>query len=287
MALSNYAIGGIVMIFIGIILLIIGVVLLAIDQSNQSVSEWWVWALIVIGVVALIVGIALFFIPEPKTKKSVNSVCGTPSCPKGIALKTKGGCPTRSPSNFAECVQRCEQKFPTLCSQPSRNMYPTVEGDYTSSTPPTPPTPPMSRTDTNILPPPPSSLTRRTPPISTPPPSRETSVRQQVRFPNPPETYESCKRKCESRFSPSRPIASAYSRPVPRRALTNPRRTSGGAPLKRRTDPSLARGGVSSSRFSSSRSIDSPLEIGDSRRRSSSNPTQQEEYSPRPFWRVV
>ena len=67
MVWTDYSTGGTIVIIIGIVLLITGIVILALDQNNQKVSEWWVWALIVIGVIALLVGICLFFIPSPKT----------------------------------------------------------------------------------------------------------------------------------------------------------------------------------------------------------------------------
>lgn len=67
MTWTPYKTAGIIVIIIGVILLIAGVIELAIDQSNQTTSEWWVWGLIVIGVIALLVGICLFFIPAPLT----------------------------------------------------------------------------------------------------------------------------------------------------------------------------------------------------------------------------
>ncbi len=67
MVWTDYSTGGTIVIIIGIVLLIAGIVVLGLDQNNQKVSEWWVWALIVIGVIALLVGICLFFIPSPKT----------------------------------------------------------------------------------------------------------------------------------------------------------------------------------------------------------------------------
>lgn len=113
MALTGYAIGGIVMIVIGIILLIAGVILLAIDQSNQTVSQWWVWALIVIGIIALLVGIALFFIPEPKTGMEAYMTARTTAvdpcnpCPQP--------CPPPCPPRYVELQPACPQPCPQPC----------------------------------------------------------------------------------------------------------------------------------------------------------------------------
>ena len=124
MALTGYAIGGIVMIVIGIILLIAGIVLLAIDQSNQTVTEWWVWALIVVGVIALLVGIALFFIPEPKakTEKKMTKVdpcnpCPQPCPPPPCAMDLEPACPQACPQACppTPCAMDLEPACPQAC----------------------------------------------------------------------------------------------------------------------------------------------------------------------------
>lgn len=116
MALTGYAIGGIVMIVVGIILLIAGIIVLAIDQSNQTVSEWWVWALIVVAVIALLVGIALFFIPEPKTNMEKTKMevdpcnpcpkaCPPPPCTVDLEPVCPKACPPPNPCN--PCKPSC------------------------------------------------------------------------------------------------------------------------------------------------------------------------------------
>lgn len=119
MALTGYAIGGIVMIFVGIVLLIAGVVLLAIDQSNQTVSQWWVWALIVIGIIALLVGIALFFIPKPKTGTETYMSKTNPSM-----VDPCNPCPQPCPPppkyvNLQPCPQPCP---PNPCNLPMLDL---------------------------------------------------------------------------------------------------------------------------------------------------------------------
>lgn len=88
MAWTEYQTAGTIIIIIGIILLIAGIVILAIDQSNNTNSEWWVWALIVIGVITLLVGICLFFIPSPVTPSEMKMPSGLgEQCPEQISPK--------------------------------------------------------------------------------------------------------------------------------------------------------------------------------------------------------